>query len=286
MKALKIGLWVVILLIVVVVAGVAFFLGPIIRTGVEQAGPRVLGVPVQLAKARASLLTGRVHLEGLVIGNPKGFETDHAFKVDSFQVEWAPASVLTKRVHVKSILIDSPSIMYEQTLSGNNFGALMDNLKEPEPAGEAAPTKEEEEPAPADAKEGVKVVIDTLRISNGRIGVSMPGMGSGSVPIPLPTIELTDIGKERNGASIPEVIKQVMGAIVQGVTKAVTSSGQLLGQGLKTVGQGVGAGAQQVGSAALDLGKGVGAAASDLGKGVGGAASKAASGVKNLLGGE
>ena len=90
MKAVKITLVVLVVLVVIVVVATTFFLGSIIKTGVEQAGPKVMGVPMSLANARVSLFTGRVHLDRLVIGNPKGFSTDHAFKVESIVVEWVP----------------------------------------------------------------------------------------------------------------------------------------------------------------------------------------------------
>ena len=271
MKAVKITLVVLAVLFVIAVVAVTFFLGSIIKTGVEKAGPKVMGVPMSLAHARVSLFTGRVRLDRLVIGNPKGFSTDHAFKVESFVVEWVPWSMFSKRILIRNITIDEPDIMFEQTLSGNNFNKIMDNLKSPAPA-------ERQPPAAAGKawkKSETKVEIDNLVISNGRIGLSMPGMGTSAIPIPLPTLHMTDIGKDQGGASIPDVVTKVFGAIFNSVTKAVTSSAQIVGKGLENVGQGVEAGAQKAGEAATDVGKKVG-----------GAATKATEGIKSLLRGK
>ena len=63
-----------------------------------------------------------------------------------------------------------------------------------------------------------------------------------AAPIPLPSIHLTNIGKEegQQGASAAEVIKQVFGAISHAITGAVTGTVGLIGGGAKAVGHGAG----------------------------------------------
>ncbi len=272
-------------LVVLVVLAVVFLLGPMIKTGVTQAGPRLLGVPVGLQRAQVSVLKGQLRLEGLAIGNPKGFDTSNLVTVSRIAVDWAPASVLTRRIHVRDVTVEAPQITYEQTLGGNNISALLKALQGPAPA-EAAPEPESKEQAPpAGASSGPKVVIDSVRVSGGQVRLSLPGMGSAALPIPLPPVHLTDIGKEKDGASIAEVLTEVFQAILKSVTQAASGAGQLLGQGLGAAGRGLGQAAGGAGDAAGKAVEGVGDAAGKVVGGAGDAAGQAVKGIKGLLGG-
>jgi hypothetical protein len=222
------------------------------------------------------LLKGQVCFRNLSIGNPEGFKTDHAFQMDSILLEFVPRSLLSKRIMIRNINIDAPDIMYEQTLSGNNFGKIMENLKNTQtekPAQDASRSGQKEE---------TKVEIDKILISAGKIHVSMPGMGSAAAPIPLPTIQLADIGKDQRGASAEEVINQVFTAIFDGITRAVLSSGDIIGKGI----EGIGDGAESAGKNAVEAAQAAGDTATDAGKKAVGAAREGIGAVKDLLGGK
>ncbi|OQW96377.1 MAG: hypothetical protein BWK77_05015 [Verrucomicrobia bacterium A1] len=237
----------IILLVVLVVAfiGATLFLGRVVTMAVNEGGPAMLGVPVSLEKADVSLFRGKIILKGLVVGNPKGFGTKEALKLDDIRVDLSMKSLLSKRIRIHEILIDAPRITYDQSLFGSNLAKLQEQL------GGTEETKKEE-------ASGAKVEITKILITNGRIGYSAPGMGFVAIPIPLPTIELNDVGKESEGASLAQVIGRVFSAVFQGVVKVVTSSGQLLGQGAMAVGGGVVKGAGAVGGAAVDAAGAVG----------------------------
>jgi len=158
------------------------------------------------------------------------------------------------KIIIRNITVVSPDIIYEQTLSGNNFGKVMENLK----TAQAEEVREEKENAASGKKDGRKVEIAKISIRDGMINVSMPGMGA--VPIPLPPVQMTDIGREGEGASVEEAVNLVFSAIFDGVTKAVLSSGDYIRGGIKDLGKGATAGAQALGSTAKDAGKEAGVA--------------------------
>jgi len=264
MKWVRRILLVVVILVIAVIVAVSFYLGPIIKGAVEKVGPEIAKVPMELERARVSPLRGTAKLQGLVIGNPEGFKTPHSVKLAAFSMNMSIPSVFTDKILIREILIDGPDIVYEMSLSGSNIAKIQENAaggKEAEPR--------EEEPAEEKADEGgKKVQIDNLIIKNGKIRVSSGVMLGKAVVIPLPTIHLKDIGKEKEGASAAEVFSEVFGAVANGVVGAVTASGKLIGDGAKALGA---AGMKGAEMGADALGKGAEATAELAGKGAGAA---------------
>lgn len=196
-KIFRIVLTVALILILVVAVGVAMFGGAIVRSAVNGAGPKMLGVPVTLKGATFSLLRGHVRLTGLHIGNPKGFKTDSLFDVGTIEIKLKPSSLLSNTIVIEKVLVDAPEITFERGLKRSNFGALIAGLSDkggssPKPTGEPAP---ESKPPPA-SEPGKKVVIDELTVSGGKVKLSLTGAMGLSVPVALATLSMKDIGRE------------------------------------------------------------------------------------------
>ena len=262
---------VVLLVMLVVVAN--FFLGDLVKSGVEAAGPAALGVPMKLESAKFALLRGHISLRGFVLGNPEGFKTDEAISVGEITVDLDVKSLLSDVIVIRRIYVKEPHITYELGLGKSNIGRIL------EQAGGSAEEGKEAEPEPEEKKEekpaaeetgGKKVVIDEILIEDGRVKLSATLAMGAAAPIPLPTIRLTDVGREEDGqkgASPVQVIRKVLGAIVGAVGKVVTGTVGLVGDGAKAVGDG----AMAVGGAVGDGAKAVGGAVGDGAKAVGGA---------------
>lgn len=279
MKIIKnIALTLVVLLIVVGIA-VSFFLGGIIKTAVETAGPAVAGVEMTLDKASVKLLRGKINLKGLVIGNPEGFKTPSLMELSELVIDIDIKSLATDTIVIKQIHIDGPQITYERALKASNISKLQDNLAVEEPKDEP---KEEKE---ASTKPAKKVIIDDFLLENGKINISITLAGGKQMTIPLPTLHLEDIGKESDGASIAVIIKEVTAAISKAIVSAVTSSadfvGDAAGAAVGLVGDGAGAAVGVASDAAGAIGDGAGAAAGAAAD----AAKGAVSGLKKLGGG-
>jgi hypothetical protein len=297
-KLLKLILVLVLLLVIAIV----FFAGPVVRNTVNKVGPGIMGVPVTLGDAKVSLLQGRIQLKDLVVGNPDGFKTDSLFAMGALNIDIDMASLFTDTIVVREIAVIGPEVTYEMTLSGSNVGALQEKMAG-DPAETTEAPAEAEAPAPADeAAPGKKVVIEKFLLNEGQINLSLPAMMGTAVPLPLPPVELTDIGKEKP-AGLTDVVGKIFGAIFGAVTQVVTSSGKLLGDGVKAVGHGAAAvggvavdgatavggaavdGVTAVGGAAVDGAAAVGGAAVGAGKAVGQGVANAVGGVLNVLGG-
>jgi len=296
-------LLVLLVLIAALVLTANYYLGTIVVKAVNTAGPTALGVPLKLEDASFRLFQGHLTLRGFLLGNPEGFKTEKAISVDEVTVDLDPKSLLSDTIVIKRIYVNAPDVTYELGLGKSNIGRI---LEQAGGSTEEGAVKEEPEEKPvAVEKPGKKVVIEDLLIENGRVRVSATMAMGAAAPIPLPEIHLTDIGKDKQGASPIEVIRQVLGAIVGSVTKVVTGAVGLVGDGAKAVGgaaadaagktaEVVGDGAKAVGDAAADAAgktaevvgdgaKAVGGAVVDAGAAVGKGAGKVIDGVTGIF---
>ena len=87
---------------VLVVVGVLFVVGVIflfvfskaigsaVEAGVETYGPEVTQTSITLESIELSAFSGSGLISGLVVGNPDGFNTPHAIKLESFSMKIEP----------------------------------------------------------------------------------------------------------------------------------------------------------------------------------------------------
>lgn len=280
MKWVKRIVVVLVVLLVIAVLTANLYLGKVVKSMVETAGPSLVGVPLKLESAHFRLLQGVIRLDGFVLGNPEGFKTDKAIGVGQIAVDIDVRSLFTDTIVIKRILIDQPEIVYELGLGKSNIGRILEGL-----GGEEEAKPEEEQ---VEGEGGKKVVIEDLLVKDARVRVSMTVAQGAAAPIPLPDIQLTDIGKEegKKGASPVEVIRRVLGAIFGAVGKVVTGAVDLVGDGAKAVGGAAVDAGKAVGDGAKVVGGAVGDGAKAVGGAVGAGASKIVGGVKGLLGGD
>lgn len=211
------------ILLVIVVAAVIvlyFSVNSIIKNGVEAVGPQVLGTEVRLDKVSISMFSGNGQLKGIVIGNPKGFETESAFKLGEIKIAMDIGSLFSDRIVIDEILIDAPEVTYEKSMSGDNVRAILNNIekfsgKSKSPDG--ADKKEEE------AGEGKKVQINRLDITNGKVNMSVTALQGKKITMPLADIHLKDIGKEGK-SSVSDAMKVIFASLNKNVAVAVAGS--------------------------------------------------------------
>ena len=271
-KLLKI-LGVLLAIIVIALVVLEFSLDRVLHQGFNSFAPKALGVDATLADAKLSLIRGKASLEGLHIGNPPGFNTSGLLDLGKVSVKLDNASLLTDTIVIHEILVDGLVVTYEKGLRDSNLGALIESLT---PAEAPDQDKEEAKKEKSADKSEKKVVIEKLSITDSKMNVSMTGLsavtGGGSVPLPLPPITLTDLGKEKEGVTVVEAIQRILTEIAGAAGTAIAGSAKLLGDGLGALGEGATDAGKAVIGGAVDAGKAVGGAAVDTGKAVGGAA--------------
>lgn len=133
-------------LVAAVLIAAAFFLGPIVKFGVNTFGASALGVDAcRLEEAKIYPLAGYVRLEGLFVGKPLAegvsFSRD-MLTVGLVEIDFDMSTLFAKKKIFDRFEVRRVSVNYEQLLGGQkNIGVLMENL-----AGEPSPEKPAPEP--------------------------------------------------------------------------------------------------------------------------------------------
>jgi hypothetical protein len=254
----KLFLSVIVLLVILIVAGGiggGFFLGPIVKTGIETVGPKITQVSVRVDAVDLTLLTGAAAVRNLVVGNPEGYQAPQSIRVGSAAVGINPLSVLTDKIVIRSIRVEAPEITFEgNPFSGNNLGTIMKNVnaagKSAGPAATNAPGK----PAP---KSGKKLEVDDFLIAGAKVNFN-------GTTLLLPNIHLTHLGTGGDGITPADLTRRVLDALTTATIKVVAGAGADLGKNLEKTGKDLG---KSLGTNAAGLGKNLG---KDLGKSLGG----------------
>lgn len=204
----------IVILIAVALGGVWFYLDAIIKGAVERVGPEVTGTEVTLGSAQLSLLNGSGALNDFVVGNPAGFEYANAFSLGSIDLQIDTATLRDDVIVIQNLSIVAPEITYESGDAGDNLQTLMDNIQK-----NTGGNAQEEEPS-GDAK---KIIIEQFSLSDGKVTVSHSSL-SDVLEVPMPDLNLTDIGRNTNGTTIAQAAKQIFQQISAAATRAVAES--------------------------------------------------------------
>lgn len=224
--------------VVIVLIVVGFFLGDLVKAGMNTIGPKVTQTAFSVSAVHVMPLMGSVSLNNFVIGNPEGYKGTNAISVGKTAVSIAPFSVLSDKIIVKSIEVRSPDIDFEgNPIGANNLKKIMDNVNAF--AGGSAATPNTNAPAKSgQAKPGKKLQVDDFLITGAKVHFN-------GTTLPLPDIHLTGLGQGPDGITPAALIKEVLGQVNVATIQAVAGS-------------------------AGDAGKAIGGEASKLGKSLGG----------------
>lgn len=208
-----------VVILVLVVAGLGFLylsLNRVIRSAVETYGPQVTQTEMKLGGVNVSPLSGKAQLSDLFVGNPKGFKTSSAFKLGAMRVSLEVGSVLSDTIAIREIIISGPEITYELGPGGSNLAVLQKNVEAYTGGGaERGPT------SPETKEGGKKVTIDRLLVQKANVNVSAAVLKGETVSVPIPDIELKDIGKESQGVSLAAVVERVLEEVNRKAAQAV-----------------------------------------------------------------
>ncbi|MFI5311689.1 MAG: hypothetical protein ACHQQ3_10675, partial [Gemmatimonadales bacterium] len=150
-----------------------------------------------------------------------------------------PRSIFGDHIVIRDIDVDAPEFNYETKLVSSNVADLAANMARS--AGGST--------APAKAKNGkpIKIEVRHFRLRN---GVARLGVGAAAVRLPLPSIELTDIGSAEGGITPDRVASVVMRRVTEDIVSATThAAGAVVG----TTGAAAAEGARKAGDAVKGL---------------------------------
>lgn len=230
MKNLIIGL--IVLLVVIVGAGI--FLGSnldqIIKTAVEKYGSEATQTTVSLGGVKLAITSGEGALSNFSVGNPSGFSSADAMKIEGLSVKVDAKSIAGKGpIMINEVTIDGPQVNYEAIADGSsNLQAIQKNAEKYAGADKAEAKKEGES---AKEEEGRKIIIKDFYVRNGKVSISHELLKDKKLEAQLPAIHLTNVGKASGGATAAQVAEQLLGSITEGAIKAATDNlaGELKG---------------------------------------------------------
>lgn len=219
-KKLLIG----ILVLALIAGALVYFLGSSalnsgVKKGVETYGPRVTQTPVTLKSVNLSPFSGSGTLKGLNVGNPEGYKSKNIFALGQIDIEVDTGSVFSDKIIIEKIHIRKPEISYEKTLTSSNVKQLQNNI-EAFTGPNAGPGPDPE----PDTGAKKQVVIRKLIIEDGTIYVGALGVGQA---VPLPRIEMNDIGEGGAQITMAEAIDLILTKVLTNIGPAIANAGEL-----------------------------------------------------------
>jgi hypothetical protein len=219
MKRILIG----VVALAVVGLGVALYLlisnlDSIVEGAIEQYGSELAGTAVRVASVSIEITAGKGTIRGLTIDNPRGFESDHAFRLAEITLDIDAGSIQTREpVIIDAIVIRAPEVTYELNASGqSNIQIIRGNLERAPDSGGAEDTSDQ------GAGEATRVAIKRLVFEQGKVRVQTSAVGGVHATVALPALRMSNLGGTR-GATGAELGKTVLSAYTRQVLKAVAT---------------------------------------------------------------
>lgn len=214
-KLLLYGAGTVVVLALVAYVVLQFFLGSIVKAGVDKFGPAITQTRVSLDSASISPLSGAGTLSGFTVGNPAGWSAANAFHLGKVHIDMQPFSVFDDHIVINEIVVEQPEFTYETKLVSSNIGDLLKNIELA-----VGGTRPGTEPTTKTGKP-LKLEVRKFVLRNGRVTV---GIGGASLTMPMPPVELTNVGTAEGGVTPAGLAFAVMRSVTTSVVAAATDA--------------------------------------------------------------
>ena len=195
------------------------------KKAVETYVPQITQTSAKLDGMDLSLAKGEVSLNGLSIGNPKGYKSPDVFSVKQVKVVFRPTTLLHDKIIIDQILIDGTHVSAEATYKDgqivSNLTTIKNNvdsfLKSSSTTSESKESVSKEEKS-SQTKSTKTVVVKDLQVNNSSLTL---GFLEQRVEVPLPDIKQQNIGEKGKKQTIQDIIVYVFDLISVESIKAV-----------------------------------------------------------------
>jgi len=210
-KVIQIVILLVVIVILLIVFGFWMFGAKAIKTGVETAASKTLGVGVSIDNIDLSIFGGAVAMDQLIVKNPEGYEHENLLELGSAKVQAKLMSFLSDTVRINDIKLDTITLVIEQKGLTNNLQQILKALPKPE-----------DKPAETETQQqGKDLHIDNLEISNVTVKLKLldviPGKAD-TITLKLAPIQMTDIGSDTK-VDIAGLTAKIFTAIAKGIAE-------------------------------------------------------------------
>lgn len=200
------------LIILIVVAGIAYFAGSIndiVKEQVETQGSKVLQTAVVLDAVDIKLMDGFGELNGFSIANPKGFSESAALGFGTIRLDIGTENITEMPIVIEEVLVDSLAALYELNAQAKgNLNVLLEQV-EKSSTGTASDDKQAEQAETESKPSDVRIVVKKLVIKDTRLALDLSAVGQKKYDETLPTFAVENIGGSKGLP--PEQLGEAMG---------------------------------------------------------------------------
>lgn len=216
MKALKIGIGVVLAVVVVLAVGLwllADNLDGIVAGAIERYGSAITGTSVTVGAVSIDLSAGSATITDLRVANPDGFSDREAISLQEMIVQIDPGSVRSEPYRLPQVSVTRPEVLYEVNQEAErNLDVIRGNID----SYVARQGGASDEPAPL-------MIIDRLEFSGGRVQADASALGVEARGLDLPGFALSDLGAP-DGAPADAIAKQALSRLARQAAESVARS--------------------------------------------------------------
>ena len=206
LKILRVIVMAILILVALIVAAVNLFADRAVRAGIESAATKALNVEVSVSDVGLSIMSGKIVLQNLLIGNPPAYQYDTLLVLKNAEIEVNVKSLLSDVVNIRNIRLDGVDVMIEQQgVSGNNLQDVLEAISDNTEKGD-----------------GKKLHIDNLEISDITVKVNMMPNSGQAEPV---TLTLSPIRMSNLGADNKLDTAGLAGEIVLAIANALVEEG-------------------------------------------------------------
>ena len=206
------------LIAILTIAGIFFagtlYLDSIVKSAIQQYGPQILQVPVQVEDVSLSPFTGSGTVEKLTIGNPDGFESDYLISIGVLSIDMDITSLLSQHITIENLLLQNMHIIYERNSGTTNVVAFEELISKTSPPNSETGTQ--------------AMTINRMVIDDSRLTLQASLLGGKSIDVKIPRTEREQISSEDN--TVAGVVNMALGPVLQSIKNAGSQAIQKAGK--------------------------------------------------------
>ena len=185
-----------------------------VKAGIQHVGPMITGVPMEIQSFSLNPFQGTVTIKGFILGNPKGYSSPYAVKLDHLHLDLGMSTLFSKKVLIERIEVKGVELNYETSIINNNIQEIQDHVNKLAQGKEAPADKSSSDAA---AK---PLQIDYLELRDITAWVIVKG-SKAQAPLMVAPIVMTRLGTGEGGVTSVMVINDVLVSMVTGVTRLI-----------------------------------------------------------------
>jgi len=192
-------------------------LDTIVKAAIERYGSELTGTTVHVESVDLALTKGEGTIRGLRIANPPGYSRHDVFELHEITLALDPMTVRQRPIEIRRIAIGDPRVHYELDAKGvANVSVIRANLARfrARPGSGAATAGEHE----------LRLRVKTLSVDGGGIAADTTALGGMELDVPLPPLELRNLGAGERGATPSEIGAEFLTALSQRTITALAAS--------------------------------------------------------------